>query len=169
MTKLRDPLTFGQAITRIAGVLGWEETASIVGKGKRLVRLWSEPDKRCNCTLDQARNLDAAYRAAGGEGAPLLEAYAFQLEFQIARENACRHELAETIAEVSREAGEAVAASVAILNPRASPTDLHRALADVGEAQSSIAKLMRRVTAIVAAIGKTGASQWTPPPPFPRR
>ena len=130
MTKVRPPLTFAQGVTRIAGLIGWAEAAAIVGRKERTVRLWSEPDQGGSCTLDQARDLDAAFKAASGEGAPLLDAYAFQLEVQIAMQSACRRELAAGIEEAAREAGEAIAFSIAILDPAATPAQHHRALAE---------------------------------------
>ncbi|MDB5690284.1 MAG: hypothetical protein JWL91_2160 [Sphingomonas bacterium] len=150
MTKVRAPLTFAQAVTRIAGLVGWDEACRIVGRAERTVRLWSEPDQGGSCTLDQARDLDAAYRAAGGDGAPLLDAYAFQLEVQVVHRVACRQELANEIEEVSRETGEAIALSIAILNPAATPAQHHRALAEVDQAHGKMAKLRRRITSFLA-------------------
>ena len=43
MTKERAPLTFAQAVTRVAGLLGWEEAARVVERSERTLRLWSEP------------------------------------------------------------------------------------------------------------------------------
>jgi hypothetical protein len=157
MTKLRAPLTFAQGVTRIAGLLGWDEAARIVGRRERAVRLWSEPDKSCGCTLDQARNLDAAYRAAGGEGAPLLEAYAFQLEVQAAAEDSSRRELADGIQEVTRESSEAIASSVAILDPAATPAEIHRALAHADEARGAIVKLRRQISFFLPFAGRPRA------------
>jgi hypothetical protein len=153
MTKLRAPLTFAQALTRIAGLIEWAEVARIVGRKERAVRLWSEPDKACSCTLDQARDLDAAYRAAGGDGAPLLDAYAYQLEVQVNRAEACRRELAAEIEEVARETGDAVAHSIAILDPGATPAQHHRALSEVDQAHGALSRLRRRITSFLPASG----------------
>ncbi|MDB5663425.1 MAG: hypothetical protein JWN59_1763 [Sphingomonas bacterium] len=149
MTKLRTPLTFAQAVTRIAGLIGFDGAARVVDRKERIVRLWSEPDSGRSPTLDQARNLDAAYRAAGGEDAPLLDAYAFQLEVQVAVQDVCRRDLLQTIEEASRDAGEAISCSVAILDPAATPAQFHRALAEVEEAHGALSRLKRRITSFL--------------------
>lgn len=95
------------------------------------MRLWSEPGCDTTPTIRQALRLDAAYRLAGGAGAPFLDAYRHKLEAAIGQQAACSIALAEEAGRVALEVGEAVAASIAITLPGASPRDIDRALADV--------------------------------------
>ncbi|MEI6419543.1 MAG: hypothetical protein WCO82_10770, partial [Sphingomonadales bacterium] len=80
MTKLRPPLSFDQAVTRVAGLIGWDECAALVGRSARAVRAWSDPDAEASPSIEQALVLDLAYRAMGGEGAPIFEVYAARLD-----------------------------------------------------------------------------------------
>jgi hypothetical protein len=157
VTKPRPPLTFAQAVTRIAGLIGWTDAATIVGRKERTVRLWSEPDQGGTCTLDQARDLDAAYRAAGGDGAPLLDAYAFQLEVQIALQTGCRRALASDLEAFTRESGDAVASVIPCLDGSASAAQHYRALAEVDECSGKLAKLRRRLTSLLSGTLPAGA------------
>ncbi|HEX7856015.1 MAG TPA: hypothetical protein VF503_20220 [Sphingobium sp.] len=153
MTKPRAPLTFGLAITTIAGVIGWPEACRITKRANRTLRLWSETDKKGSPTLQQALALDAAYIAAGGERAPILESYALQIEVLLADSIACRLELAGDIAEASREAGEAIAFSIAVAQPGASPGAIHRAIAETEEAAGRFARLLARLKSFLPGNG----------------
>lgn len=118
MTKLRPPLSFDQAITRIAGVLGWEGAAALVGRSARAVRAWSDPDADASPSIEQALILDLAYRAAGGEGSPLFEVYAAKLDLD-AQSAAASRALPELTAAAARESGEAIGALALASQPGA--------------------------------------------------
>jgi hypothetical protein len=80
MTKVRDPGSIGDAITKIAVVLGWERMAEIANVGVRAVRNWSDDGSRQTPPVAIAMKLDAAYVAEGGGEPPILTAYSFGLE-----------------------------------------------------------------------------------------
>lgn len=145
MTKARAPMTFSLAITRIAGLIGWEETARISKRSKRTVRLWSESDKRTLPTLAQAMALDGAYIAAGGGEAPILESYARQMEVAMAVGLACQRALSDEIAETARESAEAIASSIRITQPGAGVLDVYHAIAETEEASGAINCLLGRL------------------------
>lgn len=119
MTKLRAPLSFEQAVTRIAGLLGWETMAEITGRSTRAVRNWSDPDIESSPSIEHAFALDCAWRAAGGEGAPLADAYAAKLDIA-AQASQCATALPRLAAVAAKETGEALAAMIAAAQPGAS-------------------------------------------------
>lgn len=75
MTKARAPLSISEAVTTIAGLIGWDQVAAAAGCGKLLVRHWGDPSSQRLPSRKQAMKIEAAYRAAGGEGAPVTGAY----------------------------------------------------------------------------------------------
>jgi hypothetical protein len=118
MTKLRPPLSFDQAVTRIAGLLGWEACGALVGRSARAVRAWSDPDADAAPSIEQALILDVAYRAAGGEGAPIFEVYAAKLDLDAQAATASRA-LPDLAATAAKENGEALAALTLASQPGA--------------------------------------------------
>jgi hypothetical protein len=164
MTSVRTPRTFADAMTRVAGVLSFATCRTIVRRSDRCVRNWSEETSNKRPTIDQALQLDAAYRLAGGDGAPFLDAFAHQLDVTIAAATACHRELANDIATFARESGEAIAAGLAVTNSNASPRDIYRAVAEVEQAESAIAAIRRRLASFVtfgagSIAAKTGRTQ----------
>lgn len=123
MTKRRAPLTFENALTRVAGLIGWDKAAAIVGQAERTVRNWSDDDTTAGIRLDAALKLDVAYATAGGDGAPFLQCYALRLEMEAAAACADSRELAKKTAAAAKEAGEAVAALIMASQPGAAPAD----------------------------------------------
>lgn len=120
MTKVRPPLTFENALTKVAAAVGWEKVAEICGQAERTVRNWSEPDTTASITLEAALKLDCAFHAAGGEGAPPFHlCYATRLDLE--RLAACpgREELLASIGTAAKESGEALAAALAASKPGA--------------------------------------------------
>lgn len=163
MTKVRAPLTFPDAVTRIAGLIGWAEVARVTGRAERTVRDWSDPDRRTVPPIDQALDLDAAYRAAGGEGSPFIDAYAFLLDVKVDRQEACARQLIAEIGDASTEFGQAMAACLAIVSSNASPLSAHRAFAETKEAADCIDVLLRRLASFLPAhadadAGKAGGN-----------
>lgn len=164
MTQLRAPLTFPAAMTRVAGVLGWPTCAKMARRSARAVRYWSEDGCTATPTIAQALAYDAAYQAAGGEGTPFGDAYAFQLQGAREQQDACRRQLADAIADVARESGEAIAASIAITSSNASPLSTLRASAEVGQLLAACQRLAKRLVPFLPAgsglsAGNTGGSQ----------
>ncbi|MGO1304562.1 MAG: hypothetical protein ACTMKV_07230, partial [Sphingomonas parapaucimobilis] len=103
MTQLRAPRTYPEAITRIAGVIGWDRVRQITGRAERSVRYWSQTNCKTVPPIDQAQALDAAYIAEGGQGAPFFDAYEFRLGQQLQRQEACTRELLAEIAIATKE------------------------------------------------------------------
>ena len=149
MTALRAPLTFPAAMTRVAGVVGWPACCAIAGRKVRALRYWSEDGCTATPTIAQALAFDAAYQAAGGEGAPFGDAFMFQLEGARAQIDACRRQLADAIAEASSESGDAIAAGVALTVTNASPLQALRALAEAEQAHSAWGRVIRRLTSFL--------------------
>jgi hypothetical protein len=165
LTKLRAPLTFPDAVTRIAGVLGFKGAAVVVRRSTRCVYDWADPDTRNSPRLSEGLALDAAYRAAGGEGSPILEAYAFLLDVRVTADSADHGALSGDLATVARECGEAIASSIVVTQPGARPSDIHHALVEAEEARGALGKMMQRLKAILpisaGLSGETGGGAAT--------
>lgn len=136
MTKVRAPLSIDAALSRINDFLpgGWAEMGGITGRAARTVRNWSDPDTGEQCPIDCAIALDLAYVAAGGECAPLFEAYSLKLEMASMERFACNIALARHTADVIREGGEAHSALVRATLPGATRADREEARREVAEA-----------------------------------
>lgn len=106
MTKARPPLTFYRALSRIADLIGWDGCAAVCEKSEWTMRKYADPDAEREISLRDAMRLDMAFARAGGDGAPLLQAYALRLEVESLRDDdGCIVGLAR---EAARESGEAI-------------------------------------------------------------
>lgn len=152
MTKVRPPLTIHNAITRVAGLIGWDAAARAVEQAPRTVYNWSDPDTPAEIPLWAAIKLDAAFIAAGGEGQPIHDCYQIQLEIAVADACGCIDALAEQAAIAAKESGEAVAALVRASRRGASRAD--RAIA-ARETEEAIAALKSTLPNLVEAEGET--------------
>lgn len=132
-------------MTRVAGVIGWPACAELAKRRERTVRYWSEDGCKATPSVALALAYDAAYQAAGGFGAPFLDAMAHQLERAREQQDACRLQLADAIADVARESGDAIAASIEITRSNASPLSTLRASAEVGQLLSACHRLAKRL------------------------
>lgn len=137
MTKLRAPLTFELALTKIAGLIGWDRAAAIVGAAERTVRNWSDPDTSSAVTLDAALQLDVEFRRAGGDGAPMLQCYATRLRVDTVAACPSSAAIARAAATAAKEAGEAIAAVIAAAQPGATPAETARAELELEESISA--------------------------------
>lgn len=139
MTKLRPACSFEDALGRIGTGIRFEVAGRIVGRSASTLRTWTDPDVEPQAgdmiTLNMAKNLDAAYRSAGGQGSPLLDCFAtlVDLEFLAACPDAVA--IATSTSTAVKESGEALSAAVAASLPGASDAAL--ALAE-RELQQSI-------------------------------
>ncbi len=162
MTLLRAPRTYSEAITRIAGVIGWDRICKITGRANRTVRHWSQPNCLTVPPIDQAQALDAAYIAEGGQGAPFFDAFEFQLGLQLERQEACTRELLAEIAIATKECGDAIAAALGVVSSNASPLNAHRAFAEAEEASRALDAVMRRLASFLPSTtidaGKDGGN-----------
>lgn len=162
MTALRDPNGCGHAIRRIVVQLGSVETvAAIVGRKVGCVTDWASDTRTACPSWAQAVALDAAYRAAGGEGAPLYEAYGAQLDLRFNDLTACHAALATNLAEASREWGEAIGAATLLAVPGFSPNQALTADIELDQAETRLKRLRRLVKRFLpgAVSGKPGGAQ----------
>ncbi len=143
MTKPRAPLSIDAALSRINDFLpgGWAEMGQITGRSARTVRNWGDPDTGEQCPIDCAIALDLAYIAAGGDCAPLFEAYQLKLELAQMERFACNIQLARHTADVIREGGEAHSALVRATLPGATRADRREALRECAEAMDFLKRV----------------------------
>lgn len=134
MTKVRAPLTFENALTKVAGVIGWAEAARICGFAENTVRNWSDHDTTAKLPLEAAFRLDVAFQVGGGEGAPFHECYATRLDAELLAASPCRYALLAGVAKAAREGGEAIQATIAAARPGAGPADVLIAEREIEEA-----------------------------------
>lgn len=146
MTKPRIPGTWSAAVTQIAEHLGARRAAHAAGVGDRTIYKWSDPDMATTPTLAQAAALDRAYVAAGGTSMPLLECYGRMVDAVAADPPACAQALIGEIADVAKEAGEAVSFSLAASRPDASRAAMLRAMHETQEAAQAVRSLSRRLS-----------------------
>ena len=95
--------------------------ALLVDRAESTVRRWGDHDQPEQIPLPAAIALDIAHLKAGGEGRPLFETYALQLE--VAREHAFASEIevARRACTLIREGAQAQEAMVLASLPNASP------------------------------------------------
>jgi hypothetical protein len=157
MTKLRPPISFEQAMDRIAGVMGWGGMATVLALTENAVRKKGDPDCPGSLTYDEAFRLDVAYHAAGGEGFPLHDGYALRLKIAIDERRADAAELVRAIGKAAREGGEAVHAMLAAAEPGANAFTRQTALREGQEAMDALTAAMAGISANIAE-ASTGAT-----------
>lgn len=145
MTKLRPPLSFELALTKVAGLIGWPRVAEIVGQGERAVRNWSDPDAAAGIRMDAAEKLDIAFQEAGGSGAPFLECYATRLKSAMSNAFGSAEAIAEAAALAAKEGGEAIAASIAAAQPGACRRVFDDATRELEEGIESLTKTLAAI------------------------
>jgi hypothetical protein len=142
MTKLRAPLSFEQAITVIGGLLGWAEAAAVIGRKERTLRDYGDPDVQAQITLEDAFALDRAYRAAGGDGTPILQCYKFRLDAAAAVSGGDLEALARLAQSVASEGGDAIAALFGCIRPGATPADFALARREIEQALTALSNTL---------------------------
>lgn len=158
MTKPRTPRSLSHAVTRIIAQIGEDAAAKVSGRSRHAVRAWSNPDRTAYPSIAQAIALDAAYRSAGGDGAPLREAYDAQLEITVCELTACHRDLAAEVATASIECGEALGATLPLTQTGYTPNDATRALLQIDDAENALSRVRRRVHSFLpAARGRSAA------------
>lgn len=143
MTKVRDPATWANAVTKIAGLITFAGAAEAVGKTERAVRFWSDASVGTVPTLEDALLLDEAYLRAGGGCAPMLEAY--ELMLGLARAEAEAEALANLAAQIALDGAEAVAAVIHAARPGATPNCRRVARREVLEAAETLTGVARKL------------------------
>jgi hypothetical protein len=134
MTKVRAPVTFDNALSRIAGQIGWPAMAAATGQAERTVRDWSDPDTGRQCTVTAAVALDLAYLAGGGGARPMLETFTLLVDHAQAAAFGDQLALAEQTCSVIKEAAEAERALVRAILPGATAADRATARHEVEDA-----------------------------------
>lgn len=112
MTKRRHAITFENALSKVAGHIGWAKVAEICSQAERTVRNWSDPDTTSKISLDAALRLDVEYHKAGGDGAPFLLCYATSVDAARLAAAPGLEALVAAAAKAAKESGEAVAAAL---------------------------------------------------------
>ncbi len=161
MTKLRAPLTVENALTKIAGLIGFAAMAeSLTTPGRpvaeRTVRNWSDPDTPERCPIEAGIRLDVAYQAAGGDGAPIYETYGLLLDAAHAEHFADEAELARRTISAIKEGGEAHAALVAASRPGATALDRRAALREVEQGVAALTSTLPLLTEGAVPHGSRG-------------
>jgi hypothetical protein len=151
MTKLRPPVSFCQAITTIAGRIGYPECARIVARAERSVRAWGDPDTGTCPTIEQALNLDLAFVAAGGGSSPFLETFATLQDVQMNRALASGAALSVDLANAAEEFGDALSAGIMAAQPGATPIAIAHAVAETEQGQRALTRVMRRLKSFLPA------------------
>lgn len=157
MTKLRAPLTFENALDRIAGVLSWRVMAELIGKAERTVRDYSDPDVATGICLEDAFVLEAAYRRAGGEGAPIADCWKLRLAID-GMDAGDRDALHHHTLSVIKEGGEAHAA---LTNALVTGNDVDLAIAR-RELAESVHAAQLALRQLDACMSQEGAGRESP-------
>ena len=148
MTLPRQPATFENALSDIAKVLGWDGCGTVLGKSESHVRKLGAPDTERELSLRDAVRLDAAYRRAGGEGAPLLECYALKLDMGAPVAPASPDCLLSGAERAAKENGEAVAAAIGLATRSNDPAARLTAIREIEEAVNELSRLLTGIHAM---------------------
>ena len=130
--------------------------AKLVDRSESQVRRWGDHNATDQIPLPCAIILDIAYQRAGGDGRPLFETYALQL--QVAREHAFTGEIemARRVCALIREGAEAQEALVLASLPSATQLDRTNAVRELED-------VSRVVTSAIALLTNWGMPAEPPP------
>ncbi|WP_443750362.1 hypothetical protein [Asticcacaulis solisilvae] len=143
MTKQRHPMTAYRALARIAGEIGWDGAAAVLKKSESTIRKYADPDTEREISLQDAMRLDLAFRRAGGDGAPLYEAYTARLELDQVEDDDSPENLVRVTRTALRESTEAVEAA---LDLAGGAGDRKGAIRECNEAIEALTTLKFRLT-----------------------
>lgn len=144
MTRLRQPLTFARALTRIADLLGWDGCAAACGKSESLLRKLGAPDTERTISLQDALRLDGAYLRAGGNEPPLLQCYTLLLDISTGgRDDG--DSLLNATSQAAHESGEALAASIRAATGQSQSRDTATAFGEVEQAIDALQAVLRKL------------------------
>lgn len=150
-------MTFENALTKVASVIGWGPVARIVGFAENTVRNWSDPDTTAKMTLEAAFRLDVEFHTAGGHGAPFLDCYTRRVETGRFEASPELQALIAGAAKTAKETGEAIEATLNAATPSAGLADIsiaERELEDATAAlQNSLALIRARKKALLEPQG----------------
>lgn len=154
MTRVRPPLSIDAAIARIMAELGgWPAVAEAAGVASpRACEKWGaydiaevgDPENR-DIPMRAAVRLDIAYQAAGGTGAPILEAYADLVKVAAAENFGDKLELQRDVIALIGENSDAEVAALEASLPSAGPAEEERAQRELLEARGLIDRILLRL------------------------
>jgi hypothetical protein len=161
VTERRPPLSLHAALEDIADAVpgGWAAMAAELAPRKpSIVRAWGDPDRREEIPLECAIKLDLLFRRSGGDGAPLLEHFAYRLDQAGTFHAADNLGLGRIVAELIVESSEAHAALVLASQPGAGREHYREALIRLDDAQEDYQTARVFVTAMANGGRLTGPS-----------
>lgn len=150
MTKMRAPLSYDRAIARIAALIGYDEMARVTGRAVRTVRNWGDTDTGESCPIVCAEALDLAFVAAGGDGRPMAETLLRRLDMAAQDRFADRAALGRATQALAKEAGEALAATIAAAREGATACDLAAAAREAEEMIEAASAVLADINALRA-------------------
>lgn len=145
MTIPRRPASFSRALWQIADLLGWDGCAAVLEKSESHVRKLGAPDTEREISLRDAVRLDAAYRRAGGEGAPLLECYAIKLDMGLTARPTGPNCIITGAGLAAKECGEAIAAAITLAGDMSDPAKTLAAQREIEEGVTELTRLLSLV------------------------
>lgn len=153
MTKRRPPLSVNAALDRISVQVdgGWATMGAAIGVKERAVRNYGDPDRPEEISARDAITLDILFQRHGGEGAPIFETYALQLETERAEVFATQTDIARRAMTAMKETSDAERAAIACTLPGADDADRMNAIREHEEA-------IRALTNTLAALKKGAGS-----------
>lgn len=155
MTKRRHALTFENALSKVAGHIGWTKVSEICGQAERTVRNWSDPDTTASISLESALQLDVEFHKAGGQGAPFLVCYATRVDAERLASCPGVEALIAAAAQAARESGEAIAAALKAARPEADHADFSIAERELEESLAALNHSLAAVRARRKAVEET--------------
>ncbi len=150
MTLARDPNSFDQAVKTIIDLLGRPTVARLVERSESAVDAWSNPNVAATPSLEQAKLLDIAFQRGGGTGAPIREAYEFQVDSGVRSVAPCHDALTDEICRVMREFGEAMASCSTLVKRGASPNQIMSAAVEAKDLFDAVQDLLLRLTSFLS-------------------
>lgn len=167
MTKVRAPCSAELALTRVAGIIGWDKVSEISGQAERTLRRWSDPEEAPAAgdaiSFELGCRLDAAYREAGGQGSPFLHCFSARVELASLAALGDRADLAVAAAILAKESGEAVRATIIASLPGSTPGDLRNAARELEESMAAHHDVLKTASSVSASEDKIRAPEVAPP------
>lgn len=151
MTTPCEPLTFAGPITYLTDAIGIDVAGDAVGPGRCQIYKWRNSNNQAVPNLLQAFALDAAYLRAGGDHAPILGTYIRLLEQDM--QEVCRTDLAELVALMSVENGEALSHCIMATAPNATAATIKKAIAETEQVDVVTTRMLGRLKALLRGIG----------------
>ena len=143
MTKERHPLTAYRALARIADLIGWDGCATVAGKSEWTIRKYADPDTEREISLQDSMRLDLAFRRAGGDGAPLFEAYAARMDIELSMDQVTELDFVQASRDAARESGEALDHAISVA---AGKGNVNQAIRETGEAVTAWLTILNKLT-----------------------